>query len=103
MFPILEKALKAGMAVLIMNPNQKYDDTTGENHFSHNEQHCLMVWERFIKPTQFSKIHIVAHSFGGKCLTDIQEIFSSDYYKRVDKVVYTDCKTLPDKRVLTPV
>ena len=87
------------MSIIIMNPNQRTDSETGQTvpNCETNESHCNYVWEKFILPSKYKKLYIVAHSYGGKCIANIQKKFENDFYSRVAKIVFTDCKTLVEK------
>jgi hypothetical protein len=41
------------------------------------EGHATFVWDKYIKPSKFKKLFIVAHSAGGACLAAIQRNFST--------------------------
>ena len=75
--------------------------------------HAQFVWEKYVKPSRFKKLYIVAHSAGGACLACIQKefckyllilfyivIIESTFYTDVDKVALTDSWTI-DKHSLT--
>jgi len=73
MLPLVDAALKANMAILIMSPNQRIDESTGQPvpESSKNEVHALCAWETYVKPSKYKKLAIVAHSYGGKCVAAI--------------------------------
>jgi hypothetical protein len=81
MLPLVEDALKCNMAILIMNPNQRLDESTGQPvpESSKNEAHALTAWETYVKPSKYKKLAIVAHSFGGKCVGAIYKGYQKDF------------------------
>jgi hypothetical protein len=66
------------------------------------QAHAAFVWEKYVQPSSFNKLYIVAHSAGGSCLSTIQTNFSkdpilisdilleSDFYERTQKIALTD-------------
>ena len=67
------------------------------------ESHALFVWERYVIPSRFKKLYIVAHSAGGACLASIQKNFGNksinhllahEFYSRTQKVALTDSWTI---------
>jgi hypothetical protein len=66
------------------------------------QSHAVFVWDKYVKPSTFSKLYIVAHSAGGSCLSSIQTQFSmktniymllfieDDFYDRTQKIALTD-------------
>lgn len=44
------------------------------------ESHAKYVWERFVLPSRFKKLLIVAHSAGGSCLAAIQAGYGNDIF-----------------------
>lgn len=64
------------------------------------ESHSRFVWEKYVSPSKFNRLYIVAHSAGGGCLSSIQRTFHDEFYKRVAKVALTDSWTI-DAKLLT--
>ena len=56
--------------------------------------HAEFVWNRYVMPSKFKKLHIIAHSAGGSCLANIQKKFSESFYERVEKLALTDSWTI---------
>mmetsp|Transcript_5506 Transcript_5506/g.8631 ORF Transcript_5506/g.8631 Transcript_5506/m.8631 type:complete len:145 (+) Transcript_5506:1397-1831(+) len=93
MLPQVEWAVKEkGYPVLVMNPNYNRDPATGQKVplGGTMEEHATLVWEKFVEPSRFSRILILAHSAGGLCLKTIQTKFASTFYKQVAKIALTD-------------
>jgi predicted alpha/beta hydrolase family esterase len=107
--PFLSDAENNNMSVIIFNPNERNDPSTGEKirEFTSMEKHCLWVWENIIKKYSPSKeIYIVAHSMGGYCTVDLVNQFKDDLNNGlIRKIAFTDsvhgsrCRIL-DKKTL---
>ena len=70
----MEWAIKEkGYKVLIMNPNYNYDPETDEEIPLNNtmKNHAVYVWEKYVQPSGFKSIMVIAHSAGGMCLKAI--------------------------------
>ena len=65
------------------------------------ESHCNFVWEKYVIPSKFKKLYVIAHSAGGMCLSAIQKKFAKDFYTRVQKIALTDSYATPLSQ-LTP-
>ena len=78
MLPLIHAAKDKNMGVIVFNPNQ--------GGGSHSEQ----MWRKYVSPSRFNDLYIVAHSAGGSCLSSIQRNFAHEFYKRVSKVALTD-------------
>ena len=70
MLPIVDLCQRKGIAVLVMNPNYNRDPETGSivPYSQTMSDHAMFVWERYVLPSGFENICIIAHSAGGSCL-----------------------------------
>lgn len=89
MLPQIDWARKQGHEVIVMNPN------VGQSM----QDHCVRVWREFVEPAGFSKLLVIAHSAGGKCVTAVMEEFPT-FFLSVDKLAYTDCPVTIDPDML---
>ena len=70
MLPFIERSQALDIPVLVLNPNCNSDPRTNQAVFQFDTalDHAVWVWEKYVKDSGFDKIHIVAHSAGGRCL-----------------------------------
>ena len=103
MLPLIDAAQSNSMSVLVMNPNLRVDPITrAPIRFCQTmESHCNFVWEKYVLPSKFKKLYVIAHSAGGMCLSAIQKKFGKDFYTRVQKIALTDSYATPLSQ-LTP-
>jgi len=80
-----------------MNPNLRTDPNTllPIKYCQTMESHCSFVWKKYVLPSKFKKLFVIAHSAGGWCLSSIQEKFADDFYNRVKKIALTDSFATP--------
>ena len=83
MLPFLEIALKLGIPVLVMNPNFNRHPITGRSipYNTTMTQHAKWVWGKYVKPSGFDQINIVAHSAGGACLGAIMQSYGITFWQ----------------------
>ena len=94
MLPMIEKAIKNNVSILIMNPNTKTDPDSGLliPKCSTMESHVNYVWEKYVGPSKFKKLYIVAHSKGGACLGSLMKNGGKAFFKRIEKIAIVDSK-----------
>ena len=61
------------------------------------KDHANAVWQKYIIPSGFSNIMIIAHSAGGHCLTSIMKNNKKTFFKQVSKIAYTDSYPIQGK------
>jgi hypothetical protein len=92
--PFVEKAYNNNMSVIVFNPNERKDSSTGESikEFNRMESHCLWVYNNIVKTFSNAKeIYFVSHSMGGYCTVDILKAFSEDLNNGlIKKIAFTD-------------
>jgi len=73
MLPLIDAAQRINMSVLVMNPNLRTDPKTNKliRYCQTMESHSSFVWERYVQPSKFKKLYVIAHSAGGWCLASI--------------------------------
>jgi hypothetical protein len=73
MLPLIEAAKRNNMSVLVMNPNLRADPLTHVPipFCGTMESHCSFVWDKYVTPSKFKKLYVIAHSAGGMCLSAI--------------------------------
>ncbi|CAI2169373.1 11202_t:CDS:10 [Funneliformis geosporum] len=99
MFPYIKKAQDLKWGIIIFNPNAnigrvtKNGEVIGFARIKGSESpqdHCLYVWDRFVRKTIAKRILIVAHSFGGICTSYMIDHFANDFRSRVKGIALTD-------------
>ena len=100
MLPLLHAAALHNMSVIVFNPNLHRHQGQAIPYCHTMESHSLFAWKKYVSPTRFRRLFIVAHSAGGSCLASIQKMFSDEFYIRVGKVALTDSWTI-DRESLT--
>ncbi len=92
--PFVEEGYKNNMSVIIFNPNERNDITSGKiiPEFNRMERHCLWVYENIVKTFSKAKeIYFVSHSMGGYCTIDILKSFGDDLNNGIiKKIAFTD-------------
>jgi serum/glucocorticoid-regulated kinase 2 len=71
MLPLIKIAQANGMSVIVFNPNLSRKDGRIIPYSHSMEEHSKFVWYRYVEPSHFEEIYIVAHSAGGGCLSTI--------------------------------
>ena len=61
--------------------------------------HASFVWKKYVKPSRFKNLFIVAHSAGGACLAHIQKKYENEFYDRVSKIALTDSWTIDSDKL----
>uniref|UniRef100_A0A1I7W653 GPI inositol-deacylase n=1 Tax=Heterorhabditis bacteriophora TaxID=37862 RepID=A0A1I7W653_HETBA len=99
--PYIERALKNGWGVIVLNTNNNLSNVEEEDRFlkfsRNSEQHTYNTYVRFIEKSNNRVIHVVAHSRGG---SDISYLINRCHNeKRLGVVCLTDSwfKFLPER------
>jgi hypothetical protein len=77
MLPQVDWAVNiAQIPVIVMNPNFASSllapkQIKKDDPYQYMKEHCDYVWTKFVAPSGFSKLLVIAHSAGGYCLTSI--------------------------------
>lgn len=90
MLPQVDWALKKGHSVIVMNPNQSETNGVPVPYSQTMAEHCSHVWRNYIEPAGFKEILVIAHSAGGRCITDLMGEFSETFFGKVKSLAYTD-------------
>jgi len=97
MIPYIEMALEKNYSLIILNPNERYDDykdkTKNEiKEFSSMGKHCKYVYNNIIKNNEnIKEIYIIAHSMGGYCTVEILNENKDDLLSgKIKKIGFTD-------------
>jgi hypothetical protein len=93
MLPQLEFAKTRGCSVIVMNPNENKDETTGQRvdeEVLGMGRHADYVWAHFVKGSMAKRILMIAHSAGGGCARSIIEKNHEDVLNRVKSIAFTD-------------
>jgi hypothetical protein len=73
--PYIERALKEGYSLVVLNPNQNIVDVGKEKMpvegSESPEDHTKYVWDNFIVPSKAKDIVFVSHSYGGSCTVSL--------------------------------
>ena len=80
--------MKEGYSILVMNTN---DNDPGIRGSQSPEKHALYVWQQYIEKSKAEHIAIVAHSYGGVCVTSLlTSSLQASIMKRVYAIALTD-------------
>jgi hypothetical protein len=96
MIPYIEMALEKKYSLIILNPNERYDDykdkTKVIEEFSSMDKHCKYVYKNIIKNNEnIKEIYIIAHSMGGYCTIEILKENKDDLLSgKIKKIGFTD-------------
>ncbi|CAG8488899.1 14978_t:CDS:2 [Funneliformis mosseae] len=99
MFPYIKKAQELNWGIIIFNPNENYGRINKDgiecgfkeiNGSESPQNHCIYVWERFVRKAKAKRILLVAHSFGGICTTAMIDHLADEFKSRVKGIALTD-------------
>jgi hypothetical protein len=92
--PMLDYAQANGFSVIVLNPNMSYDPLTKApiKCSATMSKHCQTVWSSYIagKACPAKSLAVIAHSAGGRCVADLIERNTKEFFERVEALVFTD-------------
>ena len=89
--PFVKRGASEGYSCIVLNPNLNYDTNERLIRGSESmEEHCVYVWENFIRKCPAKRLYIVAHSAGGYCTSVLLHDFTAEFTSRVQMVALTD-------------
>ena len=92
MLPQVDWAVNvAGIPVIIMNPNQSSPAAkTAAQKPQMMHDHANAVWTKYILPSGFTNLLVIAHSAGGHCLASVFKNNKKTFFTQTAKIAYTD-------------
>jgi len=96
-FSLIERAKEEGYSYIILNPNLNKDPITKERIKANetSEDHCLYVWNKFIRKSPAKELYVIAHSAGGACTSSLLFNNPQEFLMRVQMVALCDTCMLP--------
>lgn len=88
--PYVKRAQSLGYEVLITNTNDNSRDGKAIPGHGSPEEHASTVWKTIVQPADAKSIAVVAHSYGGVVVTNLNKKFKDDFAKKVFAVAFTD-------------
>lgn len=88
--PYIEQAMKEGYAVLVMNTNDNGDGEKAIRGSESPEKHAIYIWKEYVEKSPAKHIAVVAHSYGGVCVTKLITSLSEQFMERVFAIGLTD-------------
>ncbi|XP_076029729.1 cotranscriptional regulator ARB2A isoform X2 [Oratosquilla oratoria] len=92
--PFIQRAVKNGYGVLVMNTNDNVRVVDGQmvkiRESENPERHADHVWNNYIMKAKAKHIAIIAHSYGGVVTTNLFANHEKEFVDRVFAVAMTD-------------
>ncbi|XP_077989062.1 cotranscriptional regulator ARB2A-like [Glandiceps talaboti] len=91
--PYIKRAMNEGYGLIILNGNENYqrkEERKGIRENQTAENHTRYVWDNFVIRSKAKQIVIVAHSYGGLCVTSLCISREKAFYQKVTAVAMTD-------------
>ncbi|KAJ3193820.1 hypothetical protein HK101_004035 [Irineochytrium annulatum] len=91
MFAYIERAQSEGLSVVVLNNNLNVDKDGNDIPGSDSPmRHVATVWDDFVMKAAAKDVAIVAHSYGGYCVSALVEAREDEVKERVKAIAFTD-------------
>ncbi|KAJ3213640.1 hypothetical protein HDU67_002641 [Dinochytrium kinnereticum] len=89
MLEYVQRGTEAGYSIMILNSNKNTGPSGGYIRGSENpERHVEYVWKSFVKDAKTATVLIVAHSYGGVCVSNLR--LAAEIGDKVKAIAFTD-------------
>ncbi|XP_070542343.1 cotranscriptional regulator ARB2A homolog [Ptychodera flava] len=91
--PYIRRAKENGYGVIVFNTNENYEDRQKKIPIRENstpEDHTQYVWDNFVMKSKAKHVVMVAHSYGGLCVTSLCASREKEFYRKVTVVAMTE-------------